>query len=209
MISHEHKCIFIHIPRTGGTSVEMWLGGDKYLTPPPEVHIIASHAKRLYSQYWDSYFKFSIVRHPVDRVLSTLAFSDEFGITRTGGKIDFSKYLRLFNIAPAGKPPVITEYDYRYNAPPPPTPGRYSPHTVYGNILDEPLDFIGRTEDLAAHMAELGAVLKVKKPFDKDFRYMMSVARRVPALDPETVQTIESLYRDDYGRFGYPLTIGA
>ena len=81
MISHQYKCIFIHIPRTGGTSVELTLTHTDWgLSHKPEKHIFASHAKKLYAQYWDDYFKFSIVRNPYDRLISLYLWSH---VTRT------------------------------------------------------------------------------------------------------------------------------
>jgi len=71
MISHEHKCIFIHIPHTGGTSIEHTLVGENWFRIDPGTkHLDCKQAKAIYSKYWDSYFKFSVVRNPYDWVVA-------------------------------------------------------------------------------------------------------------------------------------------
>ena len=73
MISHKHKCIFIHISRTGGSTIERLLQGeDQWNRDPYSKHITTARAKKLYSEWWDDYFKFTFVRNPYDRVLSQL-----------------------------------------------------------------------------------------------------------------------------------------
>ncbi len=82
MISHEHKGIFIHIPKTGGTSVEKLLGcknrreeifgRDENLWLPLQ-HASASQLieYNLVSQAdFENYFKFAFVRNPFDLVVS-------------------------------------------------------------------------------------------------------------------------------------------
>ena len=61
MICHKNKYIFIHIPRTGGTAIELALTGVKI-----RMHMDWKEAKEKYAEYWDSYFKFSIARNPFD-----------------------------------------------------------------------------------------------------------------------------------------------
>ena len=54
MISHELKCIFIHIPRTAGSSIERALINDDWWTVESKTkHLIASQAKKIYSEYWN------------------------------------------------------------------------------------------------------------------------------------------------------------
>ena len=67
MISHKYKCIFIHIGRTGGTSIELAL--DKTLHTP-EKHWTQRIMRRKYKLYWKDYYKFTCVRNPYDWMVS-------------------------------------------------------------------------------------------------------------------------------------------
>ena len=82
MISHQHKCIFIHIPRTAGTSIEMFFRcGDE-----ESKHFNARDIYQSIDQdTWDSYFKFSFIRNPWDRVVSMWSMP-AFSIRNTIGK---------------------------------------------------------------------------------------------------------------------------
>ncbi|MDH3378911.1 MAG: sulfotransferase family protein, partial [Gammaproteobacteria bacterium] len=71
MISHKLKIIFIHVPRTAGTSIEMALiGKDWWDVDPDTKHIDWVKAKEVYAEYWDKYLKFSVVRNPWDWLAS-------------------------------------------------------------------------------------------------------------------------------------------
>ena len=61
MIDHVNKCIFVHIPRCGGSSMErFFVKKDWHGIEENTKHLIASHARELYSDYWDDYFKINI-----------------------------------------------------------------------------------------------------------------------------------------------------
>lgn len=91
-VSHELKCIFVHIPRTGGTSIETALGvfGDWRIeniqtmfglisspTLKREIkstaflqHLTATQLRHLLPHQFEQYFRFSIVRNPWERMVS-------------------------------------------------------------------------------------------------------------------------------------------
>lgn len=63
MIDHSLKCIFVHQPRTAGTSIEYALcGTDWWFVEPGTKHLAATVAKDVYAGYWHDYLKFSVVR---------------------------------------------------------------------------------------------------------------------------------------------------
>ena len=77
MISHAYRCILIHIPRTGGSSIEHLLTGcDWWDTDPDTKHIPASAAKIIYLKWWDSYVTFTILRDEEER---QQAYRNRFG----------------------------------------------------------------------------------------------------------------------------------
>jgi chondroitin 4-sulfotransferase 11 len=96
-VSHSHKTIFVHIPKTAGTSIEAVLGmhGDKQdigLVPYfnqelDHEHLYGRQMQHMTAQairtvlnndaVFNSYFKFAVVRNPWDRLVSALAWTDQ------------------------------------------------------------------------------------------------------------------------------------
>lgn len=91
MISHKHKVIFVHVPKTAGQSVEqmfledLGLGwddratlllqrnGDSALGPERLAHLYGDEyvgCGHISQAQFDRYLKFAIVRHPTDRIVS-------------------------------------------------------------------------------------------------------------------------------------------
>jgi hypothetical protein len=85
MISHKYKCIFLHIPKTGGGSVEkLFTGGHipcrEIITELGFTETRHSKPDQLFalntnfSEIWDKYRKFTFVRNPWERLWSYWKF---------------------------------------------------------------------------------------------------------------------------------------
>jgi hypothetical protein len=199
MISHKYRCIFIHIPRCAGTSIETWLTGyDWWAIESKTKHLLASQARKIYADVWDRYFKFAFVRHPVERMISCLAFGDHFGLSydRASG-FSFSGYHQLFG------QDVIVEHDHRFWRRNDLLTSRHKSGSVYGNILDEPIDFIGRFENFASDIKTVASAIGNPEPFK--FHEARSITSVVEAhdLSRADILHIETMFRQDLGRFSY------
>lgn len=104
MISHPHRCIFVHIPKTGGSSVEdviwpgprseaeLWMGftsrfRNRYQTGGLQ-HLCAHQIRTVVgADVFDSYFRFAIVRNPWDKAVSQFAWLSK--------RADLREYLGL------------------------------------------------------------------------------------------------------------------
>ena len=83
MTNHELKCIFIHLSRTGGSSIEKFLMGTDDIYGPREswcdYGLIREHHHCSYDEYkrrngdkiLNDYFTFSFIRNPWDRFVSS------------------------------------------------------------------------------------------------------------------------------------------
>ena len=118
VISHDKKCIFIHIPKCGGTSVEdviwpkgkgrteedLWMGfvnrfENKYQTGGLQ-HLLAWQVREeVGPDIFSDYYKFAFVRNPWDRSISQFAYMqqrpdlmDYLGMTP---ETEFKSYLEL------------------------------------------------------------------------------------------------------------------
>jgi hypothetical protein len=151
VICGEYRCLFVHVPKTAGMSIEhvflrlvgltwetrasLLLRGndDPRLGPPRLAHLKAgeyvAHG-HLTAEQFESYFKFSFVRNPWDRIVS------EYKYRGYPVKIDFKTYLFKHLPAPGWTDTYchsIPQYDFLYDEG--------------GRLL---VDFVGRYESLQA-----------------------------------------------------------
>jgi len=87
-ISHKYKFVYISIPKTGSSTVRYLL--DKYSDissddPDWPSNYIHPNAKQMKAYFgikgwnWDEYFKFTVVRHPIPRIKSSIAYALKAG----------------------------------------------------------------------------------------------------------------------------------
>ena len=69
----KNKCIFIHVPKAAGVSVNCSIYGR------PLGHFYAQDVKKFYPRMFESLYVFGVVRHPVDRLYSAYHFARQGG----------------------------------------------------------------------------------------------------------------------------------
>ena len=90
MINHEHKFLFLHLPKTGGTSINKFFN-DKFDNNKRDFgHPYLSEYK---CNNFDDYFKFTIVRNPYDRLVSAFFYMKEY--SKFQSDINFRKKWKL------------------------------------------------------------------------------------------------------------------
>ena len=74
MINHKHKFLYLHIPKTGGTSINKFFN-DKFKDNKRDFgHPYLSD----YGDNLNDYFKFTIVRNPWDRLISAFFYITKY-----------------------------------------------------------------------------------------------------------------------------------
>lgn len=82
MISHEHKCIFVHLPKCAGETIETAFLGkplnkdDDEFRGSKEKHDSIFQIKKKHPEEFDKYYKFAVVRNIWDQFVSFVAYCD-------------------------------------------------------------------------------------------------------------------------------------
>jgi len=175
MISHELKTIFIHLPRTGGTSVETALVGNNWWKIHPQTkHIEWKEAKKLYSDYWDEYLKFTIIRDPWDWIAS-LYFSHD-----RGGKKTWEEYVLNPNFY-AHEPSTM----------------------IQSEIIGEEMDFIFRYETLHEDFIRLCQKLGIERRLPHTQLGESTYKHYSEVYNDKLADTVAEIFKDDIKRFRY------
>jgi hypothetical protein len=135
VIDHQRRLLFIHIARTGGTSIEAALvGRDWWEVDPPSKHLSASQTRTRYGDaVWNDYHTFAVVRNPWDRLVSMWATGWWQEAANAPADLPFRDFVQTLQ----------------------PHPNEIYQSLHYHEILDEPVDSILRFESLPADFADL------------------------------------------------------
>lgn len=205
MISHRLRCIFVHIPKTGGTSIEdviwpgerteaeLWAGfvtpmRNRYQTGGLQ-HLLARQIRTEVGEtLFASYFKFAIVRNPWDKIVSQYAYMQR--------RPDLRQYIGLREDAP------LDDYLDRIAVS---DHVQWMPQLCFVKDDDgtDLVDVIGRYETLAADAARIFDRLGLPGP---DLPHL-NRSERDPDyrgyFNAQTRATVARLYGADIDHFGY------
>ncbi|OGR06876.1 MAG: hypothetical protein A2511_17500 [Deltaproteobacteria bacterium RIFOXYD12_FULL_50_9] len=180
MICHENKLIFIHIPNTGGSSIEVALIGQDWFTIEKRTkHLGWIRAKRRYSKYWDNYFKFAVVRNPWEWLVSIYNTHDR---KRKLGDPSWDFFLRRPKLMPIEQKILIQS-----------------------DIIGDEMDFIIRFENLKEDfdkMCEKAGVGKKILPHRNKSK-TTKIHYSLYYENDEQVELVREKFKKDIERFGY------
>lgn len=204
MISDDRECIFVHIPRCAGTSIEnviwpgerseddLWQGfidpyHNRYQTGGLQ-HLFAQQIRsEVGASRFTSYFKFAVVRNPFDRLVS------QFNYMRS--RPDLRVFIGMAETA------ALKEYVHLIRRR---RHVQWEPQCSFlydadGSLL---VDFVVRFERLANDME----LVFEKIGLDGAHLPYLNSTDRAPyreSLTPSLRAQVEKMYENDLMRFGY------
>lgn len=185
-----YRCIFIHIPKTAGLSVNKTLFGNLGSN-----HKGIHYFKKLYSaRTFEKYFKFTFVRNPYTRLHSAFLYLKKGGINENDknwadkyiSDIDtFEDFVLHF---------LNTESIYSYILLYPQS------YFITTDEKKTPLDFIGRFENLHQDFDHIRQVLGIQRELKT---LNINKQKKALELSEEVKDKIYMLYKSDFELLGY------
>ena len=187
-----HRCVFIHVPKTGGLSVASALFGHEATSHRPVSAFIAADEAR-----FEQYFSFAFVRNPFDRLYSAYRFLKGGGRT-----IEDARFAEQIGLARMPFPEFVVRLLPRLEVR---TWVHFLPQTAFlvhrGRVR---VDHVGRFETIERDFETIRLRLRIetaslphvnpsaesRRPFEANFT-------------PEAVRVVEKIYRKDLETFGY------
>jgi hypothetical protein len=197
-ISHKYKCIFIHIPKSAGTSIEtspIFFDSKETTGKAPAGHTSCLQFQNLFPNEFKEYFKFSFVRNPWDRLVSAY-FHYRQNILNYGDKKNYEKYLYKYDSFDEFIRKFVNE-DNIYKII------HLKPQYEFlcdcnNNIM---VDFVGRVENIEKDFKiickKIGVIYKLKnKRKTRHGHYSNFYVK-------DTMKIVERVYKKDIEFFGY------
>lgn len=188
----QHRAIFIHIPKTAGTSVgEVLFPGNR------STHYRWDHYQSYCANRFQSYFKFTFVRNPFDRLVSAYVYLNQGGKSATNADRRFyQRYLSPYRsfeqfVHEGLSNPTIRQW------------GHFAPQSQFiaasdGTIM---VDFVGRVEQLDQDFQTVAEKLKIKAKL----KHVNATKRKHYSeyYDAQTEQIVREHYATDLHLFNY------
>lgn len=188
------NCVFIHVPKAAGTSVNHALYGRTL------GHYSALEIEKTFPGLFDRAFTFTLVRNPWDRALSAYQFArqgqtDSMGVQNPGQyQIPvFDSFERFVNEWLPAQDLLKTDFIFQ--------PQSHFACDANGEIM---VDFVGKVESLNKDMQvvseRLGRNISVGK---SNSTRLAGMDYRSAFTSNEMIDAISMLYRDDVDKFDY------
>lgn len=204
-INHDLGVIFVHIPKTAGTSLEFALGMhgnimnvglEKYPDQEKNLHILFGKGlqhlsirqiqKYLGAEIFSRYLKFSIVRNPYDRLVSFVAWQgDKWHNKQLLSKEEFQlfidraklKFWRRKSIMP------VPQFQFLY---------------FQGRMM---MDHVLRFESLEKDVERISELLQTE--IHLEYRMNSNHLDYRSYYDEESIKWVRKVYRKDFEYFSY------
>ena len=243
IISHSRKFIFVHLHKTAGSSVKQAIlpfleendvvigSGPKDSSRPgrsrseyPALHKHSS-ARRIRNaigrETWDGYFKFSVVRHPFERLVSLYEFLKRIKRNQISKASFLERWLSMIKpgcglVDPTKSPwkwdsmqallttksfsEFIRSQHLAQSQDAKPQSELLSDSE--GNII---VDFVGKLEDISEDWKTISGKLGIDTELGHVNRSPRESPNQSDYWDEANVQFAVERYREDFERFGYTL----
>ena len=189
MINHKNKFIFVHIPKTGGTSIEYFFTNE---TETSCKHFMPLDWIKHYPKEWNNYFKFSSVRNPWDKVVSQWTMEKQrYGNSFKKTFKEFVKYPQGFPLQPQlwflSEPRIVKDQEIK-------------------KYIKENYNFIIKFENLDSDFKKLCNLIDISyQPLLQKY-HSQDVRKSRPYqeyYDTETKDIVSRIYDIDIEYFGY------
>lgn len=207
-ISHQHKIIFVHIPKTAGTSIEFALGmhgsmakvgQEPYLNQERNIQFLFGNglqhlsAKKIISMVgkdiFNAYHTFSIVRNPFDRLVSHVAWLNRKWYDRKElSQEEFNRFVckkTWFSLRNKALP--VPQYRFLYSGK--------------SCLVDRIIKFENLQQELLSLQNDLNLNFQLEtrmKSYHKPYSYY---------YNSELAQIVRKFYAKDFEWFGYQTSI--
>jgi hypothetical protein len=195
MISHNHKAIFVHVPKVAGTSMRVCFRKNgfqstEYHAPDGTnddktgVYINGTswRIRRNLLDVWDDYFKFAFVRNPWDRLVSCWK-------NRAGRYIKFESFLNDYPYP-----------NHNHNLIWHTLPQFTHISDIDGNNM---MNFVGRFENLKEDMEYICNKLKIKNKELPHINVSNHEHYRSYYDNDEQINFVYNLYKKEIDMFNY------
>ena len=210
MISNKYKCIYVHIPKSAGNSIEYALGHDRNRKDILDInektytdisHNTAAKIKKHHTneEQWNNYFKFAIVRNPFDRIVSSYNFLCK--ITKTSNlrdSVPFKDFVFRKGIFKNDfHPSIIIKKNNKYRQIMP------SHQYVYDENNNLLVDYVGKFENLKEEWDFICKQLKVELELGHYNKCNRDNEHYRDYYDEETKVFVTEACKKDLEIFGY------
>ena len=194
-ISHKHKFKFIHIPKTGGSSIEVAFDLQHesnlfqpkftnqiegcYFAPQHFTHTLINHFKPESKDY----FSFAIVRNPYSRIISEYFYINknfENNLIREFSEDHFNLWLDT----------SLVKFDIDHKLP-------------QSSFIDSPVDMILKLENIEGDFEELNKQLGINYKLGHENKSFINKNNIVDSLNKNTKLKIYNIFKEDFEKFDY------